>query len=263
MFHPYGLRDDLQELRDDLAAEVEILECDREFEAMPEDWVYELAFITESIDPVAYPGSWIPPNAPSAMGRYTRADPAIGLPGDGGVTWTVQTDPPLIFVKPRLTGAPEDFRDFLVAEAILQLSLEHPETAIAFFGESYPSLQEAAGDDPDLAFRLAVSLFDAWKGLETREQFRTWDGSYPRLHRAWADAGEQLQPRIDALPRLLSDGSLRFGEATELACSAIKHDLDLPSPFGALDVEAFRERGASFAVRWTETTVDQLDRPPG
>ena len=262
MFHPYGLREDLDDLRNELAPSTQILECDREFESMPEDWIYELAFVTDSIAPVTYPADWIPENAPSALDRYADTEPAIGLPGDGGVTWTANTDPSLVIVKPRLTGAPEDFRDFLVAEAILQLSLDHPETAIEFFGESYPALQTATNDNVDLTFRLAVSLFDGWQGLETREQFRKWADRYPRLHDAWADAGEQLQPRIDSLPMLLSNRSLRFGEATELACSAIKHDLDLPSPFAALDVAAYRERGSEFAVRWTERTLEQLDHPP-
>lgn len=262
MFHSYGMRDDLRNLRDDYMADVEVIECAREFETMPEDWVYELAIITDAIDPVTYPPEWIPPSAPAALDRHVGADPVVGLPGDGGVTWTKQTDPPLVIVKPRLGGAPEDFRDFLVAEAIVQLSLAHPETAIAFFRESYPTMQTATGDDADLAFRLAVSLFDAWKGLSTRKHFREWGDDYARLHAAWEDAGQRLGPRIDSLPALLSNRSIRFGEATELACSAIKHDIPLPTPYDALDVDAYRERGAPFAVRWTERTLEQLDHPP-
>ena len=262
MFHHVGLQSDLEALRDDLACDVRVIECNREFEAMPEDWVAELAFITDSIEPVTYPASWVPADAPEALHRYVRTDPAIGLPGDGGVTWTVQTTPPLVIVKPRLMGAPADFRDFLVAEAILQLSLGHAETALAFFGEEYPRLHEATGGNGDLAYRLAVSLYDCWQGLDTREHVRGWETEYPRLHEAWDDAGSHLQPRINSIPSLLDDRSLRFGEATELACSAIRHDLELPAPYAALDVDAYHERGAAFAVRWAERILDQLDHHP-
>lgn len=262
MFQPYGLRDDLGVLRDDHVPDLQVLECEDEFEAMPSDWLYELALVTEAFEPATVPDEWIPADAPDVLRRLTDEEPAIGLPGDGGVTWTRQTDPALVFVKPRLSGAPPDFRDFLVAEAILQCHLDHPETFLKFFGEEYHALQGAAEGDPDLAYRLGVSLFEGWQGLRTRGRFRDWAEAYPRLHGAWDDAGARLGGRIEELPALLASGSMKFGAATELACSAIKHDLELPPPFGALDVGAFREHGATYAVRWTEKTIAQLDRDP-
>jgi len=53
-------------------------------------------------------------------------------------------------------------------------------------------------------------------------------------------------------------GETTFPAATELACSAIKHDLDLPAPFAALDTLAYRDHGAEYAVRWAEKTVAAL-----
>ena len=51
---------------------------------------------------------------------------------------------------------------------------------------------------------------------------------------------------------------MTFPEATEYACSAIKHGLELPTPFGALDTDAYREYGAEYAVTWAEKTVAAL-----
>lgn len=263
MFTERDLADDVVDLRDELVPTLLVLDVEKEFEAMPAEWVYDLAIVTESIDPLSYPPDWVPADAPNALRRLTDSEPRIGLPGDGGVTWTAQTDPPLVFVKPRLAGAPADFVDFLVVEAIQQIALGQPEHALGFFAERYLDLQTAVGGDPELAFGLSVALTEGWRGLETRAEFRTWADSWPRLHEAWADAGNRLEERVSELPQLVADGTLGFVDATELACSAIKHDLELPPPFAALDVAAYREQGAAFAVRWAAETVSGEDTVPG
>lgn len=255
MFAEHDLADDVTELRDELVPDGLVLDVDREFETMDPEWGYELALITDSMDPVTYPEEWVPTSAPRALRRLTDGDLTIGQPGDGGVAWTTQTTPPLVFVKPRLEKVPTGFRDFLIAEALLQVALGVPEEPLAFFGEEYRSLQDAAGGEPKLAYGLAVALTEGWRGLVTRERFRAWETDYPRLHEHWADAGERLADRVADLPRLTANGRLGIADATELACSAIKHGLDLPKPYAALDVEAFREQRAAFAIQWVAQTI--------
>ncbi|WP_432765051.1 DUF7089 family protein [Halobaculum litoreum] len=51
---------------------------------------------------------------------------------------------------------------------------------------------------------------------------------------------------------------MSFTAATEYACAAVKHDLDLPAPFSALDTAAYREHGPDYAVRWAEKTFEKL-----
>lgn len=258
MFSEYELGDDLRDLSESHGCDVRVVTAERDFEILPEEGLYEIALITEEISPTPASADWLSAESPSALTRLTKNDIAVGLPGDGGVTWTAQTTPALIIVKPRLTGAPSDFIDFLVAEAILQLARGHPEHLLAFFGDNYRSLERAVNDDTDLAYRLAVSLFMGWQGLDTRPTFQTWENEYPRLGEAWSSAGDHLEDRVNALPALMADGSLGFGAATELACSALKHDLSLPAPFRALDVTAFRDHGARFAVTWAERTYDEV-----
>lgn len=263
MFSDFALAGDLASYRDDRAPSVRVLETDQEFETMPTDWLYELALITEDIAGTDVEESWIPADAPNALTQLTGTDPVIGAPGDGGVTWTRQTTPPLVFLKPRSAGIPESFRAYLIAEAITDIHLEHPEHPLAFFAGTYPELQEALGGDPGLTYRLGAALTEAWCGLGRRSEIATWAGVYPTLYAAWGDAGDRLTGRIESLPSELANGSIGFAAATELACSAIKHDIDLPHPFDALDVAAFREHGPSFALRWTERTVEQLDSSLG
>ena len=49
-----------------------------------------------------------------------------------------------------------------------------------------------------------------------------------------------------------------FGDAAELACSAVKHAGDVPVPFDALDADAYRDHGADYAVEWAERTFEAL-----
>ena len=259
MFSTYRLTGDGAALKEAVAPDLLVLTSEQEFETMPTDWLFELALVTDDIETTSYQEAWIPATAPRALQQLTGNDPVIGAAGDGGVTWTRQTDPPIVFLKPRTEGIPEAFLEFLVAEAMLDVVLSHPEHPLDFFAADYPLLQEAVGGDPGLAHRLSGALTEAWCGLGRRERFRAWDDAYPSLYAAWRDAGERLAGRIQTLPSELASGSLGFAAATELACSAIKHDIRLPQPFDALDVAAYREHGSSFAIRWTERTFAQLD----
>ena len=258
MFSEYALGEDLIELCENTDCDTLVVESQRDFEALPEDALFEVALLTEDISPTPCPESWLSEDSPQTLSRLTKNDLAIGLPGDGSVTWTAQTTPPLIIIKPRIAGAPTDFKDFLIAEAILQLSRDHPEHLLSFFREDYRSLEGAVNGDSDLSYRLAIALYRGWQGLDTRASFQTWEEKYPRLGAAWSSAGGHLEGRVSELPTLLADGTMGFGAATELACSALKHDISLPAPFRALDVESFRDHGARFAIKWAERTYAQL-----
>jgi hypothetical protein len=180
------------------------------------------------------------------------------MPGDGGVAWTRQTDPPCVFVKPRLAGSPEAFVDFLIAEALVEVSLDEPEQFLGFFGEAYPEFA-AAVDDLGGAdtYQLAAALYDAYLGLQTGPVFADWADDYPDLYAAWVDAGERLEPRLADLPAEVARGQTAFPAAAELACNAVKHDLDIPAPFDALATEAYRDHGAAYAVQWARKVVGE------
>ena len=107
-------------------------------------------------------------------------------------------------------------------------------------------------------YQLAAALYDAYLGLYTREVFADWTDDYSDLFDAWADAGERLEPRLADLSTELARGETGFGDAAELACAAVKHGAEPPTPFGALDTEAYREYGADYAVQWAEKTFDRL-----
>jgi hypothetical protein len=38
----------------------------------------------------------------------------------------------------------------------------------------------------------------------------------------------------------------------------LKHAVELPAPFAALDTSAYRDHGAAYAVRWAEKTFKKL-----
>jgi hypothetical protein len=78
------------------------------------------------------------------------------------------------------------------------------------------------------------------------------------LGEAWQDAGSRLESRLVDLSREVARGETEFADAAELACSGVKHGVELPSPFAALATDAYRERGAPFAVRWAEKTFEAL-----
>jgi hypothetical protein len=166
-----------------------------------------------------------------------------------------------VLVKPRLAGSPEDFVDFLLAEAFVEVGLDLPEHFLGFFADRYADLADAVDDrlDPAGTYQLAAALFDAYVGLHSREVFADWEGDLDGLHAAWVDAGQRLEPRLSDLSEEVAMGRTDFAAAAELACSAVKHDVEPPTPFAALETQAYREYGAEYAVTWAEKTVDSLD----
>jgi len=261
MFSERAIGGDVAAVRDAYAPDAVVLNAATDFETLDPAAAEDLLLVTDSVDPLSLDPSWLLDSAPEQLARYVGGDFTVGLPGDGGVAWTTQTEPACVIVKPRLETSPGAFVDFLVAEALVETSLGEPEQFVEFFGERYRDL--AAVTDPRIGptgtYQLAVALYDAYLGLQTREAFETWGEDYPELHAAWADAGERLQSRVGDLSTELARGQTDFAAAAELACSAVKHGLELPAPFAALDTTAYADHGAGYAVRWAEKTLEQLD----
>lgn len=258
MFEERSLPPALSSIRDDHAPEAFVLDCERDFETLKPAVAEELGLLVEGLDPVSYPTEWLPADAPEILAHYASGEFTIGAPGDGGVAWTRQTDPPVVFVKPRLEGAPESFIDFLIAEALVELGLDVPEHFLGFFEGRYRDLAAAAEGRLDSAetYQLAGALTSAYVGLHTRPVFESWDDDYPALSTAYVDAGERLEPRLADLSSDVARGSTAFGDAAELACSAIKHGVEIPTPFAALDTSAYRGHGTDFAVKWAERVLE-------
>lgn len=254
----------VESVRESYAPDCLVLDAPADFETLPPEAAEELGLLVESLDPVAYPMEWLPDDAPNQLRRFAGSDFTIGMPGDGTVVWTRQTVPPTVLTKQRAEGTPDDFLHFLFAEAFVELSLEVPEHFLPFFGERYRDLDEVTPVGPNETYQLATALFDAWVGLQTREVFAGWaadasaEESHPEIHAAWVDAGERLVDRLNGLTGEVARGDLSFTAATEYACAAIKHDLDVPAPFSALETAAYREHGPEYAVRWAEKTFDAL-----
>ena len=261
MFTERDLGGELAAVRAAYAPDAVVLNAGTDFETLDPATAEDLLLLTESVDPLAPDPAWVPDTAPEQLQRYAGGEFTVGLPGDGGVAWTTQTDPPCVIVKPRLETSPADFVDFLVAEALVQTSLGEPESFLAFFGDRYPDLAAVTASrlGPSGTYQLALALYDAYLGLQTREAFAEWGDDYPELYAAWADAGERLEPRLADLSGEVARGRTVVAAAAELACSAVKHGLDLPAPFAALDTSAYLDHGADYAVRWAEKTFEQLD----
>lgn len=258
MFDPRELSGELAGLRDEHAPGALVFDVQRDFETLPSSVAENLLAVVDSVAPVSYDKSWIPQDAPETLHRLGSDEFTIGAPGDGGVCWTRQTTPPVVFVKPRLTGSPEGFVRFLIAEALVEIGLECPEHFLGFFESSYRVLAESIPLSPSETYQLAAALYTAHVGLRTRDVFEDWSEPYPDLHAEWVDAGERLEPRLGDLSHAVATGRTDFADAAELACSAIKHGVDLPTPFAALDTVAYREHGAEFAVRWAQKTFAAL-----
>jgi len=257
MFTERSLSPAVAEVRAEHAPDALVLDCAEDFETIPPAQAEGLAVVTESLSPHTFPDEWLPPDAPAVLERYAGSELTIGLPGDGSVAWTRQTEPPVVFCKPRLDGSPDEFADFLIAEALVQVGLDEPEQFLSFFGAEYPAFAAAAEPlfDPVETYQVAVACYDAYLGLQTRDVFAAWDGP---LFDAWVDAGERLEGRLDGLPDAMARGETSFSAGAELACSAIKHAGDIPAPFDALDAAVYRDHGPEFAVEWLERSVDAL-----
>jgi len=289
VFDERTLSGDLAAVRDEHVPGAVVFDVERDFETLDPAVAEQLGLRAESLDPLAYDAAWVPEDAPEVLGRLASGTFTVGAPGDGGVTWTRQTHPPSVFVKPRLEGSPSGFVDFLVATALVEAGTEFeggpetenheagtklPETFLGFFGETYTELAAATPLSPADTYQLANALYEGYKGLVTRETFAGWADDHPDLHAEWVDAGQRLEPRLDGLSREVATGETSFAAAAELACSAIRHangagDIDgvtIPAPFAALDTAAYAHHGPSYAVRWAEKTLaaladDEPDNP--
>jgi hypothetical protein len=264
MFETRSLSGDLADCREAHAPDTLVLNTERDFETLDPAVAEELGLLVDGLDPVSVPDEWLPADVPDPLAQYAGSDFTVGLPGDGGVTWTRQTDPPVVFVKPRLSTSPDPFVDFLLAEALVEVGCDLPESFLAFFGERYRDLAAATPLDPAGVYQLAAALYVAYCGLHTRETFADWEGSHSDLFDAWVDAGERLEPRLGDLSTEVARGQTEFPAAAELACSAIKHAEDgrveIPTPFAALDSSAYAQTGPEYAVEWARKTFEKLDR---
>jgi len=261
-FDRRDLAADVAAVREVHAPDALVFDVEQDFETLPPDRAEDLGLVVDALDPLSYPEAWLPPDAPDQLRALAGSTFTVGAPGDGGVTWTRQTDPPVVLVKGRTRESPDDFVAFLVATALVEVGLSPdgepvPEHFLGFFEDSYRSV--AATDlGPADAYQVAAALYDAWLGLHAREAFAGWEGEHPRLFEAWTDAGERLEPRLSELGAEMARGETTLAAATELACAAVKHAVDLPTPFDALDTAAYRAHGVEYAVRWAERTVDSV-----
>ncbi|MDQ2050276.1 hypothetical protein RBH26_07235 [Natronolimnohabitans sp. A-GB9] len=258
MFEARELSGPVTAIQEEHAPDAQVYDCDRDFETLPPAQAEDLGLVVDALEPASYPADWLPADAPQLLARYASSDLTIGMPGDGSVAWTRQTEPPVVLVKPRVEGSPEPFVDFLLAEALVEVGLEVPEHFLGFFEDSYLDLDRAVALDSNGTYQVAAALYDGWVGLQTREVFADWHGDHPELADAWQDAGTRLEDRVSGLPRAVARGETDFADATELACAAIKHAIELPAPFAALDTEAYRDHGPDYAVRWAEKTFESL-----
>jgi hypothetical protein len=270
MFERRGLSGELAAVRDAHTPSALVLDSERDFETLPPSVAENLLAVVDGIEPATYDESWVPEEAPAVLHRLAGDEFTVGSHGDGGVAWTRQTDPPTVFVKPRLEGSPEGFVDFLVAEALVEAGLGLPEHFLGFFEADYPRLAAAVSLSPADTYQLAAALFDAYVGLRTRDAFASWDDDLSGLYDEWVDAGERLEPRLSTLSGDVASERTGFADAAELACNAVKHggpgdggdasDLELPSPFDALDAAVYREHGSPYAVRWAERTFEAPEK---
>ena len=258
MFEPRELSSPVETVRAEHAPDALVFDCARDFETLPPAAAEDLGLVVDALEPASYPASWLPADAPTLVQRYASSDFTIGMPGDGSVVWTRQTDPPVLLVKPRVQGSPESFVDFLLADALVEVGLEVPEHFLGFFEDGYRDLDAVVPLDPTGTYQLAAALYDGWKGLSTRETFANWANDHPELADAWQDAGRRLEPRVADLPGAVARGDTDFADAAELACAAIKHAIELPAPFAALETTAYRDHGSAYAIRWAEKTFEAL-----
>lgn len=258
MFSERSVSAPVDRVRERQVPDALVLDWDHNFDVLPVAEAEELGLVVDTLDPLSHSPSWLPSDAPSVLQNAVSQELAIGMPGDGSVTWTRQTDPPVVLCKPRLDQSPQAFADFLVADALVQIGLEEAEDTLAFFGDEYPAFDRAAESflDGVETYQVARACYEGYLGLQTRETFASWDGA---LFEAWLDAGDQLEDRLSDLSAELASGRTSFGDAAELACSAIKHAGDIPPPFTALDAEVYVDHGPDYAVEWLDRTVSALD----
>ncbi len=257
MFSSWTVSDAVDAVRETHAPDALVLDCANDFETIPPEQAEELGLVVDSLDPDTFPAEWLPADAPDVLQTYASTTLTIGMPGDGSVAWTHQTDPPVVFCKPRLEGSPDPFVDFLIAEALVEVGLDVPEQMLGFFGEDYVEFAAALDDKlgPVGVYQLAVACYDAYLGRQTRGVFAEWDGP---LFEAWVDAGDRLSGRLEELPSAIASGELSMPEAAELACNGIKHAGEIPAPFDALDASVYLDHGPAYAVEWAERVAETI-----
>jgi len=256
MFEERSLSGEVEAVRETHAPETPVLNSGSDFEMLDPQRAEDLGLLADSLDPIAYPDEWLPEDAPELLRRFASTDFTVGMPGDGSVAWTRQTNPPVAFVKARVQGSPDDFVDFLIAEALVEIGTGHPEHFLGFFEDHYVELDAALPFDAGSVYQIAAALYDAYLGHHTRDVFAEWNDDHPRLFEAWQDAGERIEPRLEGLPSSMARDETDFADAAEFACAAVKHGLELPAPFAALDTQAYRDHGAAYAVKWAQKTFE-------
>jgi len=204
-----------------------VLDAERDFKTLSPAAAEDLGLLVDDLDPFSAPDAWLPPDVPEVLREYAGDAFTVGMPGDGSVAWTRQTDPPVVIRKPRLDESPDAFADFLVAEALVQASLGDPEHFLGFFGERYPEFDAALPLEPVDTYQVAAACYDAHLGLATRDIFAGWSGGETTpLFEAWVDAGARLTGRLEGLPGAVARGETDFADAAELACNGVKHAVE-------------------------------------
>ncbi|KAB7515202.1 hypothetical protein DM867_03725 [Halosegnis rubeus] len=262
MFTDRDLDSALAAVREQHAPRAVVLDAEQDFETLDPAVAEQLGLRADELELFEYDPRWVPDDAPDALHELASDAFTVGAPGDGGVTWTRQTDPPFVFVKPRTTGSPDAFVDFLIGTALVEIGTGVPEQFLGFFGARYLEFAERSPLSPVDTYQLAAALYEAYKGVHTRGIFAGWADDHPDLYAQWVDAGERLQPRLDSLSSELARNQTSFAAAAELACAAVKHagedGIELPAPFSALATEAYADHGSEYALQWATRTFDAL-----
>ena len=262
MFTDHELDSTLAAVREQHAPGAVVLNAEQDFETLDPAVAEQLGLRADALDLFQYDSGWVPEDAPDTLHELAGDAFTVGAPGDGGVTWTRQTDPPFVFIKPRTTGSPDGFVDFLIATALVEIGTGVPEQFLGFFGARYREFHERSPLSPVDTYQLAAALYEAYKGVHTRDTFAGWADEHPELHAQWVDAGERLKPRLDSLSTELARNQTSFAAAAELACAAVKHagegGIELPAPFSALATAAYADHGSEYALQWATRTFDAL-----
>lgn len=106
MFSQRTLSSPVQRLHREITPDVLVLDVERDFETLPPAVAEELGLLVDALDPTSYPESWLPENAPAQLTAYAGSQFTIGLPGDGTVVRTHQTEPATVLVKARAETTP-------------------------------------------------------------------------------------------------------------------------------------------------------------
>ena len=98
MFTERALDGELAAVREAYAPDAVVLNCGTDFETLDPATAEDLLLLTDSVNPLELDPSVVPDGAPEQLHRYVGGEFTVGLPGDGGVAWTTQTDPACVLV---------------------------------------------------------------------------------------------------------------------------------------------------------------------